>query len=93
MSSLLFFIDKWTCYLLLIQLFCLIYTNFSFNVLAAKMLACSFQDEGPNDRKIGKLCEYISKNPMRVPKVYSPDILYGLDNFNNEYECLFFVLP
>ena len=27
------------------------------------------QDEPPNDRKIGKLCEYASKNPMRIPKV------------------------
>ncbi|KAI4325649.1 hypothetical protein MLD38_031030 [Melastoma candidum] len=27
------------------------------------------QDEEPNDRKIGKLCEYASKNPMRVPKI------------------------
>lgn len=28
------------------------------------------QDEGPNDRMIGKLCEYASKNPMRIPKVF-----------------------
>ncbi|XP_072151725.1 protein SEMI-ROLLED LEAF 2 isoform X3 [Setaria viridis] len=37
-----------------------------------KLLAEIFprtQDEGPNDRKIGKLCEYISRNPMRVPKI------------------------
>ncbi|XP_058073685.1 protein SEMI-ROLLED LEAF 2-like [Magnolia sinica] len=27
------------------------------------------QDEEPNDRKIGKLCEYASRNPMRVPKI------------------------
>ena len=27
------------------------------------------QDEIPNDRKIGKLVEYASKNPMRIPKV------------------------
>ncbi|KAB8089178.1 hypothetical protein EE612_014041 [Oryza sativa] len=27
------------------------------------------QDEEPNDRKIGKLCEYISRNPLRVPKI------------------------
>lgn len=25
--------------------------------------------EEPNDRKIGKLCEYASKNPMRIPKI------------------------
>ncbi|MQL79094.1 hypothetical protein Taro_011530 [Colocasia esculenta] len=27
------------------------------------------QDEEPNDRKIGKLCEYASRNPLRIPKV------------------------
>ncbi|KAK9682989.1 hypothetical protein RND81_10G111100 [Saponaria officinalis] len=27
------------------------------------------QDEEPNDRKIGKLCEYAAKNPLRVPKI------------------------
>lgn len=27
------------------------------------------QDEEPNDRKIAKLCEYASKNPMRIPKI------------------------
>ncbi|XP_010257179.1 PREDICTED: uncharacterized protein LOC104597386 [Nelumbo nucifera] len=27
------------------------------------------QDEEPNDRKIGKLCEYASKNPLRIPKI------------------------
>ncbi|KAL9409223.1 hypothetical protein AB3S75_047584 [Citrus x aurantiifolia] len=27
------------------------------------------QDEGPNDRKIGKLCEYANKNPLRIPKI------------------------
>ncbi|GAY46201.1 hypothetical protein CUMW_095160 [Citrus unshiu] len=26
-------------------------------------------DEGPNDRKIGKLCEYANKNPLRIPKI------------------------
>lgn len=26
------------------------------------------QDAEPNDRKIGKLCEYASKNPLRIPK-------------------------
>uniref|UniRef100_A0ACD5ZF39 Uncharacterized protein n=1 Tax=Avena sativa TaxID=4498 RepID=A0ACD5ZF39_AVESA len=37
-----------------------------------KLLAEIFpknQDEPPNDRKIGKLCEYIAKNPLRVPKI------------------------
>ncbi|XP_057541194.1 protein SEMI-ROLLED LEAF 2-like [Amaranthus tricolor] len=27
------------------------------------------QDEGPNERMIGKLCEYAAKNPLRVPKI------------------------
>ncbi|XP_008443197.2 protein SEMI-ROLLED LEAF 2 isoform X1 [Cucumis melo] len=26
-------------------------------------------EEGPNDRKIGKLCEYAGKNPLRIPKI------------------------
>ncbi|KAL5702901.1 hypothetical protein ACHQM5_028062 [Ranunculus cassubicifolius] len=26
-------------------------------------------DAEPNDRKIGKLCEYASKNPLRIPKI------------------------
>ncbi|GAB2295540.1 hypothetical protein Dimus_029704 [Dionaea muscipula] len=26
-------------------------------------------DEEPNDRKIGKLCEYTAKNPLRIPKI------------------------
>ncbi|RVX09588.1 hypothetical protein CK203_012347 [Vitis vinifera] len=30
------------------------------------------QDEEPNDRKIGKLCEYAAKNPLRIPKVLLP---------------------
>ncbi|CAB4294035.1 unnamed protein product [Prunus armeniaca] len=27
------------------------------------------QDAEPNDRKIGKLCEYALKNPLRIPKI------------------------
>ncbi|PPD81423.1 hypothetical protein GOBAR_DD21657 [Gossypium barbadense] len=27
------------------------------------------KEDGPNDRKIGKLCEYASKNPLRIPKI------------------------
>ncbi|CAL1385087.1 unnamed protein product [Linum trigynum] len=27
------------------------------------------QEEGPNDRKIAKLCEYAAKNPLRIPKI------------------------
>ncbi|URE13514.1 Cyclin-related protein [Musa troglodytarum] len=37
-----------------------------------KLLADIFphsQDEEPNDRKIGKLCEYTSRNPLRIPKI------------------------
>ncbi|PON74225.1 Coatomer beta subunit [Parasponia andersonii] len=37
-----------------------------------KLLADIFprsQDEEPNDRKIGKLSEYASKNPLRIPKI------------------------
>ncbi|KAI5389399.1 protein SEMI-ROLLED LEAF 2 isoform X2 [Lathyrus oleraceus] len=39
-----------------------------------KLLADIFprtQEEEPNDRKISKLCEYASKNPLRVPKITS----------------------
>ncbi|KAJ7982225.1 ARM repeat superfamily protein [Quillaja saponaria] len=39
-----------------------------------KLLADIFprsQDEEPNDRKISKLCEYASKNPLRVPRITS----------------------
>ncbi|MBA0562761.1 hypothetical protein Godav_006204 [Gossypium davidsonii] len=28
-------------------------------------------DEQPNERMIGKLCEYASKNPLRIPKITS----------------------
>ncbi|KAK1313502.1 hypothetical protein QJS10_CPA06g01533 [Acorus calamus] len=37
-----------------------------------KLLADIFprtEDEEPNDRKIVKLCEYASKNPLRIPKI------------------------
>ncbi|KAL6523251.1 hypothetical protein OROGR_016854 [Orobanche gracilis] len=27
------------------------------------------QEEKPNERKIGKLCEYAAKNPLRIPKI------------------------
>ncbi|XP_023004440.1 uncharacterized protein LOC111497749 isoform X4 [Cucurbita maxima] len=39
-----------------------------------KLLADIFprsQDEEPNDRQINKLCEYVSKNPFRIPKITS----------------------
>ncbi|KAF1897601.1 hypothetical protein Lal_00032358 [Lupinus albus] len=27
------------------------------------------QEEGPNDRKIAKLCDYAARNPLRIPKI------------------------
>ncbi|KAG0481879.1 hypothetical protein HPP92_009963 [Vanilla planifolia] len=39
-----------------------------------KLLAEIFprsQDEEPNDRRIGKLCDYAAKNPLRLPKITS----------------------
>ncbi|KAJ4842642.1 hypothetical protein Tsubulata_013338 [Turnera subulata] len=27
------------------------------------------QEDGPNERNIGKLCEYAAKNPLRIPKI------------------------
>lgn len=32
-------------------------------------LSHALQDAEPNDRKIVKLCEYASRNPLRIPKV------------------------
>ncbi|XP_050911184.1 protein SEMI-ROLLED LEAF 2 isoform X2 [Lathyrus oleraceus] len=29
------------------------------------------QEEEPNDRAIGKLCDYASKNPLRIPKIFN----------------------
>jgi hypothetical protein len=29
------------------------------------------QEDEPNERRIGKLCEYVARNPQRVPKVGS----------------------
>ncbi|CAA6667330.1 unnamed protein product [Spirodela intermedia] len=37
-----------------------------------KLLADIFprsQEEEPNDRKVGKLCDYASRNPLRIPKI------------------------
>jgi hypothetical protein len=34
-----------------------------------KMLSEILKDAEPNDRKLGKLCEYASKNPLRIPKI------------------------
>lgn len=56
-----------------------------------KILADIFpktQDEAPNDRKISKLCEYASKNPLRIPKItnYLEQRCYKelrIENFNS----------
>ncbi|RWV90454.1 hypothetical protein GW17_00047341, partial [Ensete ventricosum] len=34
----------------------------------SQLVFIGLQDEEPNDRKIGKLCEYTSRNPLRIPK-------------------------
>ncbi|XP_062173237.1 protein SEMI-ROLLED LEAF 2 isoform X3 [Alnus glutinosa] len=34
-----------------------------------KLLTDILKDAEPSDRKIGKLCEYASKNPLRIPKI------------------------
>jgi hypothetical protein len=34
-----------------------------------QLLFTGWQEEGPNDRKIGKLCDYAARNPLRIPKV------------------------
>ncbi|XP_059446358.1 protein SEMI-ROLLED LEAF 2 isoform X1 [Corylus avellana] len=34
-----------------------------------KLLSDILKDAEPNERKIGKLCEYASKNPLRIPKI------------------------
>lgn len=34
-----------------------------------KMLSEILKDAEPNERKLGKLCEYASKNPLRIPKI------------------------
>ncbi|KAK7832437.1 protein efr3 like protein [Quercus suber] len=34
-----------------------------------KLVSEILKDAEPNDRKIGKLCEYASKNPLRIPKI------------------------
>ena len=57
------FVHQYTCALQK----CVLY-NLSGNLDAFVLV---FQDEPPNDRKIGKLCEYISRNSLRVPKVYT----------------------
>ncbi|OMP10050.1 hypothetical protein COLO4_04868 [Corchorus olitorius] len=40
----------------------------SFRRPGRSHVATEFQNEPPNDRMINKLCEYASKNPLRIPK-------------------------
>jgi len=43
--------------------------NFSFiDQLTNQFAIYWLQDEEPNERMIGKLCEYAARNPLRVPK-------------------------
>ncbi|KAL5743993.1 hypothetical protein ACOSP7_026855 [Xanthoceras sorbifolium] len=39
-----------------------------YKKLIADIFPCN-QEEGQNDRKISKLCEYANKNPLRIPKI------------------------
>ncbi|BBG93601.1 ARM repeat superfamily protein, partial [Prunus dulcis] len=42
----------------------------SFNACKVKTARETLQEDAePNDRKIGKLCEYALKNPLRIPKI------------------------
>ncbi|KAL3676460.1 hypothetical protein R1sor_026408 [Riccia sorocarpa] len=43
------------------------------------------QDELPNDRKIGKLIEYASKNPLRIPKIAERLELRGYKELRDEH--------
>lgn len=53
-------LDSWFFYLVMV----LFETLIIFLINNIKL-----QDGEPNERKIGKLCEYASKNPLRIPKV------------------------
>ncbi|RDX77904.1 Protein EFR3-like protein, partial [Mucuna pruriens] len=44
--------------------------------------------EEPNERMIGKLCEYASKNPLRVPKACIPSILILIYDISCSYARL-----
>ncbi|XP_061353588.1 protein SEMI-ROLLED LEAF 2-like [Gastrolobium bilobum] len=41
-----------------------------YKKLIADILPRNHQ-EGANDRKIGKLCDYAARNPLRIPKITS----------------------
>lgn len=50
--------------------FTLVHYRFTFELLYAYLFSNYIcQDAEPNDRKICKLCDYASKNPLRIPKV------------------------
>ncbi|CAJ2673239.1 unnamed protein product [Trifolium pratense] len=42
-----------------------------YKKLIAEIFPRNHQEEGPNDRKIGKLCDYAARNPLRIPKITS----------------------
>lgn len=43
------------------------------------------QEESPNDRKIAKLCDYASKNPLRIPKIAASLEQRGYNELRNEH--------
>lgn len=49
-----------------------------------KLLADVFQEELPNDKKISKLCDYASKNPLRLPKIATSLEQKGYKAIRNE---------
>ncbi|KAK4855441.1 hypothetical protein QYF36_007361 [Acer negundo] len=48
---------------------CLRQSLFLLSFIACKVKTAGETDVEPNERKIGKLCEYASKNPLRIPKI------------------------
>ncbi|TKY53341.1 EFR3-like B [Spatholobus suberectus] len=40
-----------------------------YKKLIADIFPRNHQEEGTNDRKIGKLCDYAARNPLRIPKI------------------------
>ncbi|XP_038984178.1 protein SEMI-ROLLED LEAF 2-like isoform X2 [Phoenix dactylifera] len=52
-----------------------------------------FLDGEPNDRMISKLCEYTSKNPMRIPKITKCLEQRFYKELRNEHFCLAKAVP